>query len=574
MVLPSFARQGGAGWMLAASLLLAVASIVCSKLLVAEVVSVSRAGKNAPGPVWRLPYVRVYLLAHTVDLAWDALVSAFEHRLSAAVSSRFFRVVQRRASADPGRCAAPAEGRIEALIMQKNAIVSFYTEAGCRLPKHLLCVVLVLSQMYSARHGASALHIFTTLCLSYFFALVVSAAFRVLVRPKVSRAAVAKAQFAAEAFDDIEHIKYMQAEAKTGDKFNSVAANFYRWSTAYLLVSEVLRFWMRAVFGMARYSAVALLNSSQPSAVAGVHTWLKKLESTLLQMRNSLFMVWEHRAEWRYLHAGANCGAALVDNHAPCQAKDRALEAPDVPTVAIQMSLDIASPTDCATDKCTQQPCVDTTTAVVLHSATFASCLDRSAFHLNADSSMSDTATSSLPNIVVRHGTVHYQVVENSAVAHALAEVILGLRGHGGTVVLCGTNAGALPQDVRLSLVSYLPSFHEVFNKTVAYNVAYGSGLAEKQAIAALEALGLSSLFASFNGGYHTPAGDSGSALSNGQRQLVCLCRALLKDASVYLLSSPFQYLSSAWRERCQTAIGRMAGKTFIICELAGDTQE
>ena len=109
-----------------------------------------------------------------------------------------------------------------------------------------------------------------------------------------------------------------------------------------------------------------------------------------------------------------------------------------------------------------------------------------------------------------------------------------------GDIRLDGATLDQWPAESRGDMIGYLPQAVELFDGTVAENIArFDPQLDSNAVIAAAKAAGAYDMILGLPKGFEMQVGEAGSALSGGQRQRVALARALYKDPVMVVLDEP-----------------------------------
>jgi ATP-binding cassette subfamily C exporter for protease/lipase len=165
-------------------------------------------------------------------------------------------------------------------------------------------------------------------------------------------------------------------------------------------------------------------------------------------------------------------------------------------------------------------------------------------------------------------GTVTVVLGASGSGKSTLARVLLGIWPHSsGHVLLDGQ---AILNWGRMELgphIGYLPQDIELFDGTIAENIARAGEVASEKVIAAADAAGLHQMILRFPKGYDTPMGEAGGLLSGGQRQRIGLARALYGEPALVVLDEPNANLDDEGENALVRAVQglKAKGKTVVL---------
>jgi len=106
-----------------------------------------------------------------------------------------------------------------------------------------------------------------------------------------------------------------------------------------------------------------------------------------------------------------------------------------------------------------------------------------------------------------------------------------------GEITIDGYNVNSVTQQSLRRQIGIVPQDPLLFSGNIAENIRYGETAASKEdVVRAAKVAGAHDFIARLERGYETPVGERGINLSTGQRQLICLARAILTNPPILIL--------------------------------------
>lgn len=137
----------------------------------------------------------------------------------------------------------------------------------------------------------------------------------------------------------------------------------------------------------------------------------------------------------------------------------------------------------------------------------------------------------------------------------------------GGAIRIDGVNINELNNANLMDLVSFV--FQETFmlNDSIYQNIAIGSKSAtQAQVETAAKAAQIHDFIVSLPDGYNTRLGEDGVKMSGGEKQRVCIARAILKDAPIIVFDEATSYTDIENEHKIQQALTNLLkAKTTIM---------
>jgi len=136
----------------------------------------------------------------------------------------------------------------------------------------------------------------------------------------------------------------------------------------------------------------------------------------------------------------------------------------------------------------------------------------------------------------------------------------------GGRITIDGVDIAGIPLGKLRSSQALVPQDPILFSGTVRYNLSPFGEYLDEAIWSALERVGLSKAVRATGHGLDAPVEDGGGNWSAGERQLMCLARAILRRAKVCVMDEATSSVSPAEDEVIQRAIREdLQGSTMLV---------
>lgn len=165
-------------------------------------------------------------------------------------------------------------------------------------------------------------------------------------------------------------------------------------------------------------------------------------------------------------------------------------------------------------------------------------------------------------------GTLTVIIGPSGSGKSTLARAMIGIWPEvSGQVVLDSEPLSAWSREALGPHLGYLPQDVELFDGTVADNIARMGKPDPEKVIRAAQSTGLHEVILRLPKGYDTPIGEAGQLLSGGQRQRLALARALYGQPRLIVLDEPNAHLDDAGEAALLAALQteRQAGATLVL---------
>ncbi|MCE4628430.1 MAG: ABC transporter ATP-binding protein/permease [Desulfurococcales archaeon] len=136
-----------------------------------------------------------------------------------------------------------------------------------------------------------------------------------------------------------------------------------------------------------------------------------------------------------------------------------------------------------------------------------------------------------------------------------------------GRILYDGIDSRSISRRSLRSRIGYVPQETYLFPGTIMENIKLGKPDAgDEDVVRVCKELGIHEFIMRLPRGYQTPAGEAGRLLSVGEKQLISIARAMLRDPDIVILDEALSSVDPKTESRVLSAMAKlMAGRTSII---------
>ncbi|RST77712.1 ABC transporter ATP-binding protein [Siminovitchia acidinfaciens] len=137
----------------------------------------------------------------------------------------------------------------------------------------------------------------------------------------------------------------------------------------------------------------------------------------------------------------------------------------------------------------------------------------------------------------------------------------------GGRILIDGVDISDLSREQARSMFAMVLQDTWLFNGTIKDNIAYGrEGASKEEIIHAAQNAYADDFIRTLPDGYETVLGEDASNISQGQRQLITIARAILSDPKILILDEATSSVDTRTEMNIQRAMNKlMAGRTSFV---------
>lgn len=168
-------------------------------------------------------------------------------------------------------------------------------------------------------------------------------------------------------------------------------------------------------------------------------------------------------------------------------------------------------------------------------------------------------------NLTIRGNTITGMIGPIGSGKTTLLKTFAGIVDYTGNVLIDDQRLENCTYESIAENIAYIPQHPKLFNKTIYYNINYGSAYSKENILKKIESYGLKDFINSFPDKLETNVGKEGNKVSGGQRQLIAIIRALIQNKKILLLDEPTSSLDIKNKDIFLNLIKNIKHKTIII---------
>ncbi len=147
-----------------------------------------------------------------------------------------------------------------------------------------------------------------------------------------------------------------------------------------------------------------------------------------------------------------------------------------------------------------------------------------------------------------------------------ILKLLAGIVGYtNGEIYIDSQNLKDCTHESIVNSITYISQYPKLFNKSIYYNINYGSYFTKEEINEKINTLGLSEFINSFPKKIDTIVGKEGSMVSGGQKQFIAFIRSIVQNKSIFLLDEPSSSLDIMNKKIFINLIKKLNDKTIII---------
>lgn len=171
-------------------------------------------------------------------------------------------------------------------------------------------------------------------------------------------------------------------------------------------------------------------------------------------------------------------------------------------------------------------------------------------------------------NLTFREGTVNALVGPSGGGKSTIAKLIASFWDvRSGNISIGGVDIRSLSAQEYHNLIAYVSQENFLFDDTIRENIRMGNPNAtDKEVEQAAKDCGCWDFIMELENGFDTVVGSGGGHLSGGEKQRICIARAMLKNAPIVILDEATAYTDPENEAIIQASVAKLVqGKTLIV---------